>query len=572
MKRPVLIAAIGALGFLGLPASGALAATGAHAAGATASPVASGHAVRLAHAATLAGLPTVKSALRGPEQMIPDLSPGGSSSAAGTTAAPTASTSMSITRSPAAASGVSLVHNLNGLSDLGSDNLNGFPVTPPDQGLCVGTDQTLKGSPKAVWEAINLAARETSPSGKLLRADVNLNTLFHDPFAEGDPRCMFDPATQSFYFTEIGFPPGGPNKTDTNTTLDVAVLNARGVAAYQFDTSLGGQCLGDQPKAGFDNNALIVSTDQFCGPTLSDFRGAIVLAVSKPQLTAEAATVNDAVLGPISQQGIPVLGADPGIGTGGTGYLVNSVPFRQDGSNNPVGHNLGLWTLTNDSSVTTGNGSPVLTGRVLPSEPYAFPVADQSTGDGSTTVVDGRVITSEKRIDEGDSRLSGPVNVSRSADGSIVLSTALTAALTPPGDSATRDGAAWFQVDPAQQRIVNQGFVAAKGAYLVYPALQALRNGPAAMTFGITSATINPSAAFTTLGSDTITIAGLGEGPHRSFSDAPPFNRARWGDYSFAAPDPDGTGIWLATEYIPPAASQDAQDNWGTRVFEVSGT
>jgi len=45
----------------------------------------------------------------------------------------------------------------------------------------------------------------------------------------------------------------------------------------------------------------------------------------------------------------------------------------------------------------------------------------------------------------------------------------------------------------------------------------------------------------------------------------------RWGDYSFAAADPDGSGIWLATEYIPPAAFQAVDDNWGTFVFEVPG-
>jgi hypothetical protein len=377
---------------------------------------------------------------------------------------------------------------------------------------------------------------------------------------------------RSFYFTEIGFPPGGPNASLTNTTVDVTVVNKRGVAAYQFDTSLGGQCLGDQPKVGFDNNALVVSTDEFCGPTLSDFRGAIVLAISKPQLIAEAATVNDALLGPISQDGIPVVGADPAIGTGsGTEYLVNSVPFLANGNNNPVGTFLGLWTLSNDRSVTNGNGSPVLSLTDLPSEPYAFPVATQSTGDGSTTVVSGRVVTSEPAIDPGDSRLSGPVSVSQAPGGGIMLSTALTAAVTPQGDSAARDGVAWFQINPAAQRIARQGFVSAKGAYLVYPALQALANGPAAMTFAITSSTINPSAAFTTLGSDTITTAGQGAGPHQSFADAPPFNRPRWGDYSFAAPDPDGTGVWLATEYIPPAASQAPIDNWGTRVFEVAG-
>jgi hypothetical protein len=79
----------------------------------------------------------------------------------------------------------------------------------------------------------------------------------------------------------------------------------RGAAFYQFDTSFdsngqSGNCLGDQPKVGFNNNALVVSTDQFCGPTLSDFQGALVFAISKPQLVAEAATVNDAILGPIA--------------------------------------------------------------------------------------------------------------------------------------------------------------------------------------------------------------------------------------------------------------------------------
>ena len=43
-------------------------------------------------------------------------------------------------------------------------------------------------------------------------------------------------------------------------------MNAHGAAAYQFDTSLGGpsrgDCFGDQPKTGFDNNALVVSTDE----------------------------------------------------------------------------------------------------------------------------------------------------------------------------------------------------------------------------------------------------------------------------------------------------------------------
>jgi hypothetical protein len=91
------------------------------------------------------------------------------------------------------------------------------------------------------------------------------------------------------------------------------------------------------------------------------------------------------------------------------------------------------------------------------------------------------------------------------------------------------------------------------------------------MVFTVTSRRINPSAAYTTLGSRTITTVAAGTSPHVSFSDAPPYNTPRWGDYSFAALDPSGSGIWLATEYIPAASDQDPMDNWGTSVSEVSG-
>jgi hypothetical protein len=466
-----------------------------------------------------------------------------------------------------------LIHSFNGLSNLVSDNLNDTPITPPDQGLCVGQDPTLRGDPDAVWEPINIAARETTTRGVPLRPDVTLATLFQDKYDVGDVRCMYDPGTRSFYFTEIGYPVAtGPIADGNNTTVDVLVLNARGAAAYQFDTSLGQACFGDQPKTGFDDNALVISTDEYCGPTESDYEGAIVLAISKPQLVAEDSTVSDAVLGPVSLAGNPVVGLDPAIGTGsGTEYFVNSVPFLPNGDNNPVGDTLGLWNLRNDASVTTGHGTPVLTGAALPSEPYAFPVPATSTGNGTTTAVGSMLVTSETALNPDDSRLSDPVNVTRAPGGGIRLWSALDAAVTPRGDSTARDGAAWFEIDPVGGRIVGQGYVAVRGANLLYPAVAAPSSGPAAMVFTITSDTIDPSAAYARLGSPAVTTVAAGSGPHLSFSDNPPYNQARWGDYSYAVTDPDGSGIWLATEYIPPVASQDPYDNWGTYVFEVPG-
>ena len=187
-----------------------------------------------------------------------------------------------------------------------------------------------------------------------------------------------------------------------------------------------------------------------------------------------------------------------------------------------------------------------------------------------STTVGTAVITSEATLNPDDSRLSGPVEVTRGFGG-IQLWTALDAAVTPRGDGTARDAAAWFKIDVGGRRVAQQGYVTARKANLLYPAIGAPQFGSPEMVFTITSATINPSAAFTTLGSGRITTVAAGAGPHVSFSDAPPYDTARWGDYSFAQPDPDGNGVWLATEYIPPTAHQDPLDNWGTYVFKVNG-
>jgi hypothetical protein len=214
----------------------------------------------------------------------------------------------------------------------------------------------------------------------------------------------------------------------------------------------------------------------------------------------------------------------------------------------------------------------VLTSAVLPSEPYAFPVMAPSTGNGSTTTLSGATITSETALNPDDSRLSGPVNVSPGPGGSLNLWTALDAAVNPTGGTATKDGAAWFEINTRVGKVVSQGYVAAgSGASLLYPAVYATPQGSAAMVYTITSPTLNPSAAFSVIGKPGIKIVGAGSGPHLSFSDAPPFNSPRWGDYSWATTDPETGGIWMATEYIPPASEWDGFDNWGTYLFAING-
>ncbi len=324
MKRVSLIAVLAAFCCLVLaPGPGSL-ATAASIQGSATYRGTPSFAARLARSAGASNLHAVSGAHAAQRRgrLIPFRSPAGSSpstSAGRRLRAPEVSASVSTGAALSAAHPEpSVIHAFNGLSQLDSQNLLHQPLSPPDQGLCVGRDPSLSGDPEVVWEPVNVVARETTVHGTLLRPDVSLATLFQDPFVGADVRCLYDPSTQSFYFTEVGFPVAtGPAPDFNNTTADVAVMNARGVATYQFDTSLGGpgagDCFGDQPKVGFDNNALVISTDEFCNPTGSSFEGAIVLAISKPELVAEDANVSDSVLGPVSRAGrAPALSGHPG--------------------------------------------------------------------------------------------------------------------------------------------------------------------------------------------------------------------------------------------------------------------
>src|SRR5579863_8456220 len=128
MKRVALVAAAGALSYLALMSLQGLSGVAASAAPA-----------------------------RGPS-VVSFRSPGGSfpaarSSTSNATALGAASTLSPAASGAATASGPALLQGFNGLSDLTSDKLSSFAVTPPDQGLCVGSDSTLPGQPTAVWEA-----------------------------------------------------------------------------------------------------------------------------------------------------------------------------------------------------------------------------------------------------------------------------------------------------------------------------------------------------------------------------------------------------------------------------------
>lgn len=469
-----------------------------------------------------------------------------------------------------------LLHNFNGLSDVDQTAVNGGTgvgeVTPPDQGLCVGFDPGVPGT-KVVFQAVNSALRETSPNNGALPGNPLLGNKdvsfanFWEPGAFSDPRCFFDPSTSTFFFTVIGTLQTGPDAG--NTSIDVAVFNPSGFAVYQIDSSFGGTQFGDQPHVGYDNNALYLSTDQFNPPGTVYF-GAELFVVSKSQLVATVLAPALVSFGPLSLGGIPILTLEPAVSTTATNteYLLNSFPFADaDITPNNISQQLGLWTVNHDIGVTNGNpGSVRLTGVIIQSEIYGFPVNAVSTGTGVTTK---KGITSEAFLNPDDSRMLQVQFINGH------LWAALTTAISINNDPAARDGVAWFNIDAAAGHVASQGYIASQGNYLIYPAIMRTTAGAILITFTITSATINPSAAYVVKTPSAshfsvIHIAASGFGAHLSFSDTlPVVGRPRWGDYSSAVLDPNGTDIWLATEYIPSPANQDPFDNWGTRVFDA---
>lgn len=467
----------------------------------------------------------------------------------------------------------SLKSNFDGLSDAQNKAIAGFHDTPPDQGLCVGFLKGFGG--KVVIEAVNSIFGIYTTSGTLL-ASFPVTAGFNDPNAFSDPRCFYDTTTQSFYMTVISCatcgPPGVADSVD-----DVLVVSKSGFATtYQFSTSVGGTCFGDQPHTGYDSHALYIATDEFCGPTGNSYNGALLIAISKSQLAAQGATPNAISFPLLSLGGVPILTLEPAFGNdSGVEYLLNSFPYDQFGNNNSIANTLGFWQVHGDQNITTGSGTVTLSGRIINSETYAFPVPAASTGTGTVTVINGLPITSEAFLNPDDSRMLQVQLVNDDVHG-LQLYAALDSAINIPGDPSARDGAAWFTLNPTRGTITDQGYIGVSGAYLLYPAILHTHEGTTAMAFTITSPTINPSAAYvvrksTSNSFGSVKIAAPGSGPHVSFSDVL-FGRARWGDYSAEELDPNGVDIWSATEYIPPPpAGTDTVDNWGTRVWDVTG-
>jgi hypothetical protein len=475
-------------------------------------------------------------------------------------------------RQPSAASALdassvgALLQNFDGVSSLDSAQTNfGAEFEPPDQGLCAGNGFVL--------EAVNSAFRIYRPDGTTVSGPFNVNVLYDEGLKQftSDPRCHFDAPTHTWFASILFISSlGGKGIILTNKSHEDLAVNTSGDpttpwTVYQIDTTDDGSagmpndpgcpCFGDQPRLGLDANNVYISTDEFSilGPQLN---GTQIYAISKADLINHANAIHIVHFGNLTDGGIQAFGVQPAItlGPADAEYFLNSLD-----PNGTTDNRLGVWALTNGAAVSSG-GVPTLSNVVVDSETYGVPPNAVQQGASS-------------QINTGDDRMQQVEFINGQLWG------ALDTALTIPGDTAVRSAAAWFTVQPhlagqviGSATLAAQGYVASTGNYLSYPAIAVTGNGTAAIVMTLSGATIFPSAVYVVMPSGhrsfgSIHVAAAGTGPYDP-------NATRWGDYSWAIPDPSGSSFWMATEYVPPLSSQtpDRARNWGTRVLEISAS
>jgi len=476
-----------------------------------------------------------------------------------------------------------------------------FDLEPPDQALAVGNGEVV--------EAVNNAIAVYDPSGNLLSGPTPMNQFFglapeastaappvFGPFLS-DPKAYFDTGTQRWFVTELilDVAPSTGNLTGTSGVIIAVSTSPDATGTYnvfRLDTTdvtgtpdhAGCPCLGDQPLIGADANGFYVTTNEF--PVFqAGFNGAQVYAMSKTALAAGTMPTVVHFSGLNFLPGLPFFSVQPATappgGTqesahGGTEYFLSSLDFAGTLTNQ-----IAVWALTNTSSLTAATPNVQLAVDVIDSEIYGQPPLAQQTA-GPTPLLDllnsgffgklrlehlGLIASNDDRMNQvvfANGNLWGGVN---------------TVVKTPNGP--TRSGIAYFIVTPSLRSgslsasIANQGYVSVNQNSVVFPSIGVNSSGNGVMTFTLVGGDYFPSAAYTPIdavnGAGAVHIAGPGASPQDGFTEYPAFGapaRPRWGDYSAAVADVDGS-IWLATEYIPNAA-RDIFANWGSFVMHVT--
>ncbi|MEO7003205.1 MAG: hypothetical protein ABI068_15420 [Ktedonobacterales bacterium] len=465
------------------------------------------------------------------------------------------------------------------------DGGNAFSLEPPDQGLCVGNGYVI--------EAVNDVMVVFDKSGNRLTVPTSMNTFFGLPVAINrttgargpflsDPKCLYDAATGRFFLTVLE--EDAAPSVRANTLIAVSKTgDARGDwYLYSIDATDDGQngtpanpgcpCFGDQPLIGANGDGFFITTNEFG----AGFNGAQVYAMPKAALTTgslpKVVHINAGSI-PTPDAGGIWYSIQPATSpsSGGQGQIKKTEFFMsalQFGPA-PLDNRIAVWSLENTSALVSGNPTAVkLSHTVISSETYGGTSFAVSQKAGNTPL--GHRLTAitghpnpENHLNANDDRMNQVVY----ANG--MLWSGLN---TVVNTSGSQYGVAYFIVSPQlhghnlSATMVKQGYVAVAGNNTLFPSIGVNAAGKGAIAFTVSGPDYYPSAGYAlidaTNGAGDVHISGAGVGPADGFTGYPDEGGngvERWGDYSAAVADADGS-IWMANEYIAQTCT-DAQYN-----------
>jgi hypothetical protein len=449
-----------------------------------------------------------------------------------------------------------------------SQQVNGYDVEPPDQGLCVGGGY--------VMEVINLVWAVYTPDGTVVAGPQDANGFFgEDPAVfTSDPKCYYDARAQRWIVTILATDLFAGN---SYSQVDVAVSKTSDPAGpyyhYKVDDTFSGQggcpCVGDQPLIGADAYGFYIDVNAFDFNSLS-YKGSSIYALSLKAL--ENGKFSNAVHVPVPNQ--TPSGARPASlqpaesptgqfqsAEGGTEYFMSG-----NSANSGTQHAITVWALSGTSSLARSSPSLTLSAVSLRSETYGRPSsAPQENG----PLPNGNSLgfTSPSVMQTDDQRMNQVVYTGGQLWGALNT------------DVNGQPGIAWFVVGASGGQsslsagIANQGFLTGAGNLaLAYPSFGVNGSGRAVMAFDASGPSNYPSVGYVTMtatGSPgLIHIASAGPAPDDGDTCyIKGYGGCRWGDYTATAPASDGS-VWFAG--MNTTSNRDVHDNWGTFIGNVT--
>jgi HYR domain-containing protein/FIMAH domain-containing protein len=423
---------------------------------------------------------------------------------------------------------------------------------PPDPTMAAGPLQIVvmtNGRIKAFTKTGTLVPNSSMSLGQFFSS---LSGAADGPF---DPKAAFDPYINRFWLMSVSQHEATAADNTNRSTFLIAISDTNDVTQgwtfFQMDASINGnQASGrwcDYPQLGFDSQAVYFTCNMFqFGNPLINIAYSKVRILLKSEFTGGGCCTwwdewnfHEGFLNLI-----PSFTMQPAKMYGARDF---DGEFLVDSHTTCIGScsDLEVFRITNAQNCCNGSAGPTFnqTGHGVGN----FPSPTGGRQSGSTT-----------RLDTGDTRLlyafwqNGRLFTGQN--------------MSDSGNSSV----SFFELDVAAGlggiNTVQAWQLTNAGVDYYYPEVDVNAAGDKAMVFSRSSSSEFVSARFVTIPRTSTCVACIGpeivlaNGDSTYVQIDPNGNRNRWGDYSGAAADPDGTGIWVHGEFA------SASNSWTTVV------